>query len=116
MTAKEHTISVSARSLRVSPRKLNLVAEVIRNVKANTAVHQLQFSKKRIALDVRKCLMSAISNAEHNHGINSDELVVSSATVGKAACMDRIRSRAKGRSSPIKKFFSHLYITLKQRG
>jgi len=102
----------SARLLRVSPRKLNLVAEMIRNMKVGAALVQLTFSKKRIALAVRHCLQSAIANAENNNGLDIDNLVVSSATVGKGLLMKRMQPRAKGRGARINKFFSNLYITV----
>ena len=102
----------SARLLRVSPRKLNLVAGLIRNMKASDAMVQLTFSKKRIALAVKKCLQSAVANAENNMGLDIDNLVVTSATVGKGLVMKRILPRAKGRAGRIDKFFSNLYITV----
>ncbi|KKB96422.1 50S ribosomal protein L22 [Candidatus Arcanobacter lacustris] len=101
-------------SLRVSPRKLGLVAGFIRNMKASDAVVQLSFMKKRIAIDVRKCLMSAIANAENNHNLNVDDLYVSEAIVGKALLMKRMRPRAKGRSARIDKFFSNLTIKVRE--
>lgn len=104
------------KSIRVSPRKLNQVAQLIRNMKASEALVQLTFSKRRIAQDVKKGLLSAIANAEHNHALDIDNLVVSSATVGKGLLMKRMRPRAKGRGCAIKKFFSNLYITLEDIG
>lgn len=105
-------VKASARSIRVSPRKLNLVAALIRNMRVSEAVVQLGFSPKRIAQDVRKCLQSAIANAENNFGMDIDNLVVHSATVGKSIVMKRANPRARGRSAAIKKPFSNLYITL----
>lgn len=102
----------TSKRLKTSPRKLNLVAGMIRNMKAEEALIQLQFSKKRIALDVKKCLQSAIANAENNHGLDIDSLVVTSASVGKSLLMKRMRPRAKGRGMRINKFFSNLYITV----
>ncbi len=101
-----------AKSLRVSPRKLNLVVTSIRNMKVSEAMVQLTFSPKRIAKDVKKCLQSAVANAENNFGLDIDALFVTSATVGKALVMKRIMPRAKGRATRINKFFSNLYITV----
>lgn len=100
------------KNIRVSPRKLNLVASFIRNMKVSDALIQLTFSKKRIAQQVKKCLQSAIANAENNFGLDIDKLVVSSATVGKSLVMKRMMPRARGRSARINKFLSNLYITL----
>ena len=100
------------KSLRVSPRKLNLVVESIRLMGVSEALMQLSFSPKRIAQDVKKCLQSAIANAENNFGLNIDNLIISSATVGKAGVMKRIMPRARGRAAKINKFFSNLYITV----
>lgn len=105
-------MKASAKSLRISPQKLNLVASMIRGMKASNAVVQLSFSKKRIAQDVKKCLQSAIANAENNFGIDIDNLKVNSAIVGKGLVMKRMRARARGRSARIQKPFSNLYITL----
>jgi large subunit ribosomal protein L22 len=99
-----------SRLLRVSPRKLNLVAQMIRNMKVSEALIQLSFNKKRIAIDVKKCLQSAIANAENNFGLDIDQLVVTSATVGKGLLMKRMMPRAKGRGVRINKFFSNLHI------
>ena len=101
-----------AKMLRVSPRKLNLVASAIRNLKVSEALIQLTFMKKRIALSVKKCLQAAIANAENNHGLDIDNLVVISSTVGKAMVMKRMMPRARGRAGAIKKYFSNLYITV----
>lgn len=100
------------RLIRISPRKLNLVAQSIRNMKVSDAMVQLQFSKKRVAYSVKKCLESAIANAENNFGLDIDKLIVTSATVGKALVMKRVATRARGRSARINKFFSNLYITV----
>lgn len=105
-------MKASAKSLRISPQKLNLVASMIRGMKASNAVVQLSFSKKRIAQDVKKCLQSAIANAENNFGIDIDNLKVNSVIVGKGLVMKRMRARARGRSARIQKPFSNLYITL----
>lgn len=105
-----------SKALRVSPRKLNLVAASIRNMKVGEAIVQLKFSPKRIAQDVKKCLESAIANAENNFGLDIDSLVVSSATVGKGLVMKRVRPRARGRSARINKPFSNLYIVVSEKG
>ena len=104
------------KSLRVSPRKLNLVAASIRNMKASEALVQLTFSPRRIAKDVKKCLQSAIANAENNLGLDIDSLYITSATVGKALVMKRVMPRARGRAARINKFFSNLYITVTEGG
>ncbi len=105
-------VKASARSLRISPQKLNLVASMIRGMSASDAIMQLSFSKKRIAADVKKCLQSAVANAENNFAMDIDSLIVNSATVGKGLVMKRMRARARGRSARIQKPFSNLYITL----
>ncbi|MDG2354653.1 MAG: 50S ribosomal protein L22 [Paracoccaceae bacterium] len=104
-----------ARMLRVSPQKLNLVSKLIRNKPVNDALAQLRFSKKRIAVDVRKCLESAIANAENNHGLDIEELVVAEAYVGKNLVLKRGRPRARGRYGKILKPFSQLTIKVKQK-
>ena len=103
-----------ARMLKTSPQKLNLVSKLIRNKPVNVALAQLKFSKKRIAVDVRKCLESAIANAENNFGLDIDKLVVSEAYVGKSIVMKRMRARARGRAARILKPFSKLTILLKE--
>ena len=103
------------RMLRVSPQKLNLVSKLIRNKPVNDALVQLRFSKKRIAVDVRKCLESAIANAENNHGMDIEELVVAEAYVGKNLVLKRGRPRARGRYGKILKPFSQLTIKVKQK-
>lgn len=112
MTRDNKSAKASARTIRVSPSKLNLVAASIRNMKASDAMVYLKFSPKRIAIDVRKCLQSAIANAENNFGLDIDNLVVTEATVGKAIVMKRMVARARGRGARIEKFFSNLYITV----
>ncbi len=102
------------RNLRTSPRKLNLVAEMIRGMRVQTALNQLTFSKKRIALDVKKALQSAIANAENNHNLNVDSLVVKEAFVGKSITMKRFHARARGRGAKILKPFSHLTIVVRE--
>jgi large subunit ribosomal protein L22 len=103
-----------ARMLRISPQKLNLVAQLIRGKKVSTALADLTFSRKRIAKDVKKCLESAIANAENNHDLDVDDLIVSEAHVGKALVMKRFHARGRGRSSGIMKPFSHLTIIVRQ--
>jgi large subunit ribosomal protein L22 len=103
-----------ARMLRISPQKLNLVAQLIRGKKVATALADLTFSRKRIAKDVKKCLESAIANAENNHDLDVDELVVAEAHVGKALVMKRFHPRGRGRSGAIMKPFSHLTIVVRQ--
>jgi large subunit ribosomal protein L22 len=102
------------RMLRTSPQKLNLVAGLIRGKKVEKALNDLTFSKKRIAIDVKKCLQSAIANAENNHGLDVDELIVAEAYVGKNLVMKRGRPRARGRFGRIHKPFSELTIKVRQ--
>ena len=104
------------RMLRTSPQKLNLVAGMIRGKKVDRALSDLTFSKRRIAGDVKKCLQSAIANAENNHGLDVDELVVAEAYVGKNITLKRGRPRARGRFGKIMKPFSQLTITVRQVG
>src|SRR6266403_1407995 len=99
-----------SRMLRVSPQKLNLVAQLIRGKKVASALADLQFSRKRIAVDVRKCLESAIANAENNHDLDVDDLVVAEAHVGNGIVMKRFAPRGRGRSGRIFKPFSQLTI------
>ena len=106
--------TAKVRMLKTSPQKLNLVSRMIRNKPVNIALAQLKFSKKRIANDVRKCLESAISNAENNHDLDIEELVVSEAYVGKNLVLKRGRPRARGRYGKILKPFSQLTIKVKQ--
>ena len=103
-----------ARMLRVSPQKLNLVAQLIRGRKASAALADLQFSRKRIAVDVKKCLESAIANAENNHDLDVDDLVVAEAHVGKALVIKRFSPRGRGRVGKIMKPFSHLTIVVRE--
>jgi large subunit ribosomal protein L22 len=103
-----------ARNIRVSPQKLNLVAQLIRGKAVASALADLQFSRKRIAKDVRKCLESAIANAENNHDLDVDDLVVAEAHVGKGLVMKRFSPRARGRAGRIQKPFSHLTIIVRQ--
>jgi len=102
-------------NLRVSPRKLNLVAGMIRNLPAAQAVATLTFSKRRIAQQVKKALESAIANAENNHQLDVDRLVVSRAEVGRSIVMRRFHARGRGRASRVEKWFSHLKIVVAER-
>jgi len=100
--------------VRISPQKLNLVAGLIRGKKVETALANLTFSKRRIANDVKKVLESAIANAENNHGLDVDSLVVAEASVGKALVMKRFRPRARGRTGKILKPFSRIRIMVRE--
>ena len=102
------------RMLRVSPQKLDLVAELIRGKPVDKALHALAFSKRRVAGDVKKTLQSAVANAENNHGLDIDELVVAEAYVGKNLVLKRGRPRARGRFGRILKPFSQLTIKVRQ--
>jgi len=110
----ENEAMAKLRMLRTSPQKLNLVAAMIRGKKVDTALNDLTFSKKRIAEDVRKCLQSAIANAENNHNLDVDELVVAEAYVGKNLVMKRGRPRARGRFGALRKPFSELTIKVRE--
>lgn len=111
---KDNEARAVARNLRVSPQKLNLVAQLIRGKKVDRALADLQFSRKRIAVDVRKTLESAIANAENNHELDIDDLVVAEAFVGKGLIMKRFHARARGRGARIEKPFSHLTIVVRE--
>ncbi|SDW26850.1 50S ribosomal protein L22 [Roseicitreum antarcticum] len=110
----ENEAMAKTRMLRTSPQKLNLVAQMIRGKSVDKALADLTFSKKRIAGDVKKCLQSAIANAENNHGLDVDELVIAEAWVGKNLVMKRGRPRARGRFGKIMKPFSELTIKVRQ--
>jgi large subunit ribosomal protein L22 len=103
------------KSLRVSPRKLNLVAGLIRGKKVDHALADLEFSRKRIAQDVRKCVMSAVANAENNHGLDVNELVVAEAHVGKNLVMKRFHARARGRAGGILRPFSQITVIVREK-
>jgi large subunit ribosomal protein L22 len=103
-----------ARMLRVSPQKLNLLAQLIRGKKVAAALADLEFSRKRIARDVRKCLQSAIANAENNHDLDVDDLVVAEAHVGKALVIKRFTPRGRGRMGRIFKPFANLTIVVRE--
>jgi large subunit ribosomal protein L22 len=102
------------RMIRISPQKLNLVAQLIRGKKVETALADLEFSHKRISGEVKKVLQSAIANAENNHGLDIDSLIVSEAYVGKNLVMKRFRARARGRGAKILKPFSELTIVVRE--
>jgi large subunit ribosomal protein L22 len=111
---KENEAQAVARSLRVSPQKLNLVAQLIRGKKVEKALADLTFSHKRIAKDVKKTLQSAIANAENNHDLDVDQLIVAEAYVGKNLVMKRFHPRARGRMGRIEKPFSQLTIVVRE--
>ena len=110
----ENEAKAVARMLRVSPRKLNLVAQLIRGKKVDIALADLEFSNKRIAKDVKKCLESAIANAENNHDLDVDDLIVAEAHVGKALVIKRFTPRGRGRMGRIMKPFANLTIVVRQ--
>jgi large subunit ribosomal protein L22 len=107
--------SAFLRALRISPRKLNLVAQSIRGKTAAAALAELTFSHRRISRDVKKALQAAIANAENNHQLDVDRLYVKEATVGKAFVMKRFHTRGRGRSARIEKHFSHLTVIVRER-
>ena len=111
---KDNEAQAIARTLRVSPQKLNLVAALIRGKKVERALAELEFSRKRIAGTVKKTLESAIANAENNHDLDVDSLIVSEAYVGKSMVMKRFHARGRGRASRIEKPFSHLTIVVRE--
>lgn len=110
----ENEARAKLRIIRISPQKLNLVASMIRGKKVERALADLEFSRKRIAKDVKKTLESAVANAENNHGLDIDSLVVSEAFVGKNLVMKRYRARARGRGAKILKPFSELTIVVRE--
>ena len=110
----DNEAQAKTRMLRTSPQKLNLVAALIRGKKVEKALADLTFSKRRIAGDVKKCLQSAIANAENNHNLDVDSLIVAEAWVGKNLIMKRGRPRARGRYGRIMKPFSEITITVRQ--
>src|SRR6059036_2611871 len=113
-TLAENEAKAVARMLRVSPQKLNLVAQLIRGKKVATALADLEFSRKRIAREVRKCLESAIANAENNHDLDVDDLIVAQAHVGKALVLKRFTPRGRGRMGRIFKPFANLTIVVRE--
>ena len=110
----ENEARAVARTIRVSPQKLNLVAQMIRGKKVDAALADLTFSRKRIAETVKKTLESAIANAENNHDLDVDSLVVAEAYVGKSITMKRFHTRGRGRASRVEKPFSHLTIVVRE--
>ena len=114
-TLAETEAQAATRNIRVSPRKLSLVAGLIRGRSAQDAVATLTFSKRRIAQTVKKTLESAIANAENNHQLDVDRLVVSRVEVGRSVVMKRFHARGRGRSSRIEKWFSHLTIVVAEQ-
>jgi len=111
---KDNEAKAVARMLRVSPQKLNLLAQLIRGKKVDRALADLEFSRKRISVEVRKALQSAIANAENNHSLDVDDLVVAEAHVGKALVMKRFSPRARGRAGRIEKPFSNITIVVRE--
>jgi large subunit ribosomal protein L22 len=111
---KENEAQAVARTIRVSPQKLNLVAAMIRGKKVDRALAELEFSRKRIAETVKKTLESAIANAENNHDLDVDALIVAEAYVGKSMVMKRFHARGRGRASRVEKPFSHLTIVVRE--
>jgi len=115
-TLPENEARAVTKLLRVSPQKLNLLAQLIQGKKVDRALADLTFSRKRIAKDVKKTLQSAIANAENNHDLNVDALVVSEAYVGKKLVMKRMRPRARGRGAAILKPFAQITVVVRQVG
>jgi large subunit ribosomal protein L22 len=113
-TLKDNEARAVTRLIRVSPQKLNLVAQLIRGKKVDRALADLTFSRKRVAKDVKKTLESAIANAENNHDLDVDALIVSEAYVGKNIVMKRLRARARGRAARILKPFSQMTVVVRQ--
>src|SRR6186997_165315 len=111
---KDTEAKAVARMIRISPQKLNLVAQMIRGKKVASALADLEFSRKRIAREVRKCLESAIANAENNHDLDVDDLVVAEAHVGKAIVIKRFHPRGRGRVGRILKPFANLTIVVRE--
>ena len=103
-----------ATNIRVSPQKLNLVAQMIRGKKVQAAIADLEFSRKRIAVDVRKCVISAVANAENNHGLDVDDLIIAEAYVGKNMVLRRFHARGRGRASSVMKPFAQLTVVVRQ--
>ena len=112
---EDHEAQAVTWNIRVSPRNLNLVAGLIRGKRAQDAVAQLTFSKRRIAVTVKKTLESAIANAENNHSLDVDRLVVAKAEVGRAQVMKRFHARGRGRASRVEKWFSNLKIVVAEQ-
>ncbi|WP_273755501.1 MULTISPECIES: 50S ribosomal protein L22 [unclassified Bartonella] len=111
---KDNEAKAVTRTIRVSPQKLNLVASMIRGKRVNVALADLMFSRKRIAATVKKTLESAVANAENNHDLDIDSLIVAEAYVGKSIVMKRFHIRGRGRASRIERPFSHLTIVVRE--
>ena len=112
---KSSLVKAINKNIRTSPRKLSLVCNFIKGKKADIALRDLEFTRKKVAKDVSKTVKSAISNAENNYQYDIDNLIVKEAYVGKSLVMKRYRPRAKGRASPIKKPFSRITIVLEEK-
>jgi len=111
----ETEASAYARAIHVSARKLNLVAQSIRGLAASAALHELTFSRRRIANDVKKVLQAAIANAENNHQLDVDRLVVKEATAGRAFALKRFHARGRGRSARVEKHYANLLVVVRER-
>jgi large subunit ribosomal protein L22 len=111
----ETEASAYAHGIRISARKLNLVAQSIRGKAASAALNELTFSPRAVARDVKKVLQSAIANAENNHQLDVDKLVVKEATVGRAFAMRRFHARGRGRSAAVQKYFANLLVVVRER-
>ena len=107
--------SATATALRTSAQKLNIVAQSIRGKPASAALHELTFSPRRIARDVKKVLQAAIANAENNHQLDVDRLVVNEASVGRAFVLKRFHARGRGRSAGVQKYFANLRVVVRER-
>jgi len=105
-----------AHALRTSARKLNIVAQAIRGKPASAALHELTFSPRRVAREVKKVLQAAIANAENNHQLDVDRLVVGEASVGRAFVLKRFHARGRGRSAGVQKYFANLRVVVRERG
>ena len=115
MIKNKNIVKAINKNVRSSPRKVNLILKHIRGKKADVAIRDLEFTRKRIAHDVKKTVQSAVANAENNYQYDIDNLYVKEAYVGKSIVMKRFRPRAKGRASPIKKPFSRITIVLEEK-
>lgn len=113
--ARETEAMAIAKNMRISPRKLGLVAGLIRGKSCENALAELAFSRRRISNDVRKVLQSAIANAENNHQLDVDKLYVAEVSVGRAFALGRFRPRARGRVAGVTKFYSHLTLVVRER-
>jgi large subunit ribosomal protein L22 len=111
----ETEASAYAHGMRISARKLNLVAQTIRGKPASAALNELAFSRRRVAGDVKKVLQAAIANAENNHQLDVDKLVVKEATVGRAFALKRFHARGRGRSAAVQKYFTNLLVVVRER-